>query len=638
MKTFFTCFFLLFSIILLAQVNENNQWAWINGDTTANMSGVYGIQGQASIDNKPGARSNSVTWKDRNGNLWLFGGIGYGSTGSGVGYLNDLWKYDPNINQWTWVKGKSLVNDLGTYGPKGVPNSAYLPAARKGAISWTDLFGNLWLFGGRTTVDLTEAYLNDLWEFDPISNQWTFVSGDNTINSQGIYGTKGTPDKVNKPSGRESSVSWGGDNGILWLFGGYGNGFGGDNSNLPLLNDLWKYDIASNQWTWMSGADYLQGKGYYGTQGTSALANTPGARFASASWKDISGNMWLFGGNGYATNSTTGLLNDLWKYEPLNNQWTWVKGDIIIKSKGLYGTRGIAALGNKPGAREYSIARVDSLGNFLLYEGVGFPSSGLLCNLNDLWEYNTSTNFWTWLKGDSIANILGGVYGSYGTASPLNKPGARNSSVSWSDAMGNLVLFGGYGYATRGINTYLNDLWKLSPYTTLPVTYISTSTKCSNGNVEISWQTAQEANLLKYEIEKSNGSSWIIIGSVNGAGNRIRSNNYTFTDLTYGSEGLYRIAEIDKDGRKVYSPVLRSLCPQLEKLKVWPNPVTTHVTIQSSTKIDRIQVFNEAGILMEDITPTKNNYNLNLSNFSPGSYLLRLETGKQIINRKIIKN
>ena len=46
------------------------------------------------------------------------------------------------------------------------------------------------------------------------------------------------------------------------------------------------------------------------------------------------------------------------------------------------------------------------------------------------------------------------VYGTRGVADPANKPGARSSAVSWTDAKGNLWLFGGYG---GGL--YLNDLW-----------------------------------------------------------------------------------------------------------------------------------------------------------------------------------
>jgi len=35
-----------------------------------------------------------VSWSDASGNLWLFGGEGFDSTGT-EGTLNDLWEYQP---------------------------------------------------------------------------------------------------------------------------------------------------------------------------------------------------------------------------------------------------------------------------------------------------------------------------------------------------------------------------------------------------------------------------------------------------------------------------------------------------------------------------------------------------------------
>jgi len=37
------------------------------------------------------------------GNLWLFGGSGYISSGPSGGLLNDLWEY--SNGQWTWMSG-----------------------------------------------------------------------------------------------------------------------------------------------------------------------------------------------------------------------------------------------------------------------------------------------------------------------------------------------------------------------------------------------------------------------------------------------------------------------------------------------------------------------------------------------------
>ena len=61
---------------------SDSTWTWISGSTTSDQSGVYGEKGEASTENVPGARYSAVGWFDNTKQeLWLFGGIGYGSNG-----------------------------------------------------------------------------------------------------------------------------------------------------------------------------------------------------------------------------------------------------------------------------------------------------------------------------------------------------------------------------------------------------------------------------------------------------------------------------------------------------------------------------------------------------------------------------
>jgi len=55
---------------------------------------VYGLLGTASAGNNPGGRYGAPGWSDGSGHLWLLGGYGYDANGN-LGYLNDLWRYQP---------------------------------------------------------------------------------------------------------------------------------------------------------------------------------------------------------------------------------------------------------------------------------------------------------------------------------------------------------------------------------------------------------------------------------------------------------------------------------------------------------------------------------------------------------------
>jgi hypothetical protein len=413
-------------------------WTWVGGPSTPN-GGVYGTKGVADPNNIPGARYDSITWKDGSGNIWLFGG----SAGK---MLNDLWKFDGA--DWTWVSGSSSTNQLGIYGTKGTAAPENIPGARFGSVSWIDASGNLWLFGGEGYgIDMGccgMGHLNDLWMFD--GQNWTWVGGSNAVFAAGVYGTKGVPDACNVPGCRCYATSCADANGNFWLFGGLGD----TDTGAGYLNDLWKFDGA--MWTWVGGTKLDDQAGVYGTKGVADAANVPEGRGGSVSWIDSNGNFWVFGGHsGLGTEEH--YLNDLWKFDGTN--WTWVGGSSLPNQSGGYGTKGVADACNVPGARRDAASWTDDSGNPWLFGGRGY--SGTLGYLNDLWRFDGAN--WTWVSGSNAPNQYG-VYGTEGVAGSDNVPGSRYNPALWADDSGALYLFGGTGFRAGGSSGRMNDLWK----------------------------------------------------------------------------------------------------------------------------------------------------------------------------------
>lgn len=353
------------------------QWTWMSGSTAANQPGIYGTLGTPSPDNVPGARVDAVGWADKSGDLWLFGGTAFDSTGA-TRFLNDLWKY--SAGQWTWMGGSSvgLPWVAGVYGTQGISAPANVPGGRSGAVAWTDSAGSFWLFGG-TGVDSAGniGYLNDLWKYN--AGQWTWISGSNLANPPGNYGVKGVAAPGNVPSPKIEATGWTDSSGNLWLFGGAR----GPQGQFGALNDLWRF--SGGQWTWIAGSSLDTQPGTYGTKGVADANDTPGSRVAAAAWTDASGNFWLFGGNGYDSFNSVGDLGDLWKFSA--GQWTWVAGASRIEPAGSYGTQGVAAPGNSPGGRYWPSSWVDSAGKLWLFGGRGYDAGGNSGFLNDLWSY-----------------------------------------------------------------------------------------------------------------------------------------------------------------------------------------------------------------------------------------------------------
>jgi len=255
----------------------------------------------------------------------------------------------PGTNQWTWMSGSSTLPLAGflpaVYGTLGTPAAANTPGSRTQAAGWTGSDGRLWLFGGfNFDEQLRLFYYNDLWEFDPSTDEWAWMGGSNTpaancptieqnitCGAAGVYGAQGTAAAGNWPGGRYSTATWVGAAGRLWLYGGWGL----DAKNqVGILGDLWVFDPATGQWTWTGGDSTLpvsgeNDLGVYGILGEPAAGNYPGSLTFASEATDPSGNTWIFGGWGFNNNNQNSLPNKLWEFVQSTGDWGWMAGPVV---------------------------------------------------------------------------------------------------------------------------------------------------------------------------------------------------------------------------------------------------------------------------------------------------------------------
>ena len=420
-------------------------WTWMNGSNTSGALGVY------TGTSTPGARDSVMTWKDSSGNFWLFGGAGTDSAAN-TGGFNDVWEYNTVTSLWTYISGSQTVNppdDLNGSSPGGHPSG------RQAGMVWKDAAGNVWIFGGigSDTSGNTGTYLCDLWMFNMTTRSWTFEGARN----QGDYDSFGAFTAANWPGIRAAAATWTDSSGRLWMFGGQEGG--------SEYNDVWVFDPAQGEWAWMGGASTFNDPGHYGTQGTGATHNIPSARYGVAAWQDAGGKVWLFGGAQYdaATAGNQDFFNDLWEFDPVSGNWTWVAGSSTLSTAGgVYGTLETPASNNYPGARAGAATWADSFGNLWMLGGFGYDSGTSQFYLNDLWLYNPTSKQWAWVGGKSTNTGLGsaGVYGTLGTPAATNQPGGRLAAGGWTDSSGHFWLFGGVGLDSNGTTPGdLNDVW-----------------------------------------------------------------------------------------------------------------------------------------------------------------------------------
>jgi hypothetical protein len=160
----------------------------------------------------------------------------------------------------------------------------------------------------------------------------------------------------------------------------------------------------------------------------------------------------------------------------------------------------------------------------------------------------------------------------------------------------------------------------------------------------LQWATSSETNNKGFIIERSNaGIIWEEIGFVGSklsGGNSNSRLEYDFTDGTpLTGSNLYRLKQLDVDGKVAYSTVRRLNFNHENPVTVYPNPATDNITLTGLSGGEFITLYNISGGVVSQIQ-NNNNHNLDikLDKLTDGVYHLRiLSKNGAITIQKIIK-
>jgi hypothetical protein len=172
-----------------------------------------------------------------------------------------------------------------------------------------------------------------------------------------------------------------------------------------------------------------------------------------------------------------------------------------------------------------------------------------------------------------------------------------------------------------------------------------------NNNAILYWTTSKEEEPMKYEIQKSkDGSRFTTIGEVTGSGNPgSEINNYSFTDpaLLDNTLSWYRIKAIKvHDDKYKYTRVIQLIGDKAGlQIASLINPFKSQVKFDLITGDDglvQVEVIDQYQHILKsgnyNILKGKNTISIsNTDNLPAGFYILRVISGTDVINRKIIK-
>jgi hypothetical protein len=177
---------------------------------------------------------------------------------------------------------------------------------------------------------------------------------------------------------------------------------------------------------------------------------------------------------------------------------------------------------------------------------------------NRYWSLNntgiTFTNYnavFTFVPGDldAGANPIGFYIGKYDGSWTYPSIGTRGATST----------------ELTGVTSFSDFQLGESSLYVLPVTMISFTAETKHGSIVLSWVTANEQTVDRFEIQKStDGINYIVIGQ-KAAANSVHGYQYTFKDPSPSSDAYYRIRTIDQDDKFFYSKTIFIKDKQLQK-------------------------------------------------------------------------
>ncbi|MFW9923179.1 MAG: Kelch repeat-containing protein [Candidatus Thorarchaeota archaeon] len=324
----------------------------------------------AITNNYPSSRyGHEMVYDSKNNLTILFGGE---NTGINHKNLQSTWKFSSQSQDW--LKIDNSISPSCRIGHKMIFNS---------------ITGKILLFGGMEIEDYIRK--NDMWEFDPLNNEWTE-----------LY-----PDVV--PSARsDHAMYFDAKFNIVVLFGGY-------LANDQLSSETWIYNCSSGNWhqinpvihpTIRYGHEFVydsnQNVGvFFGGREIGLTSETWIFNFSSLNWKKLSpstipktryffamaydhfeSKIIMFGGDN--EQSTLRALDDTWTFNTSTENWFEVSPSI------------------KPLPRNNHNMIFDSnLNKTLLFGGLGEDYNYVF---DDFWSYDSTLGEWILLEFNSNNN------------------------------------------------------------------------------------------------------------------------------------------------------------------------------------------------------------------------------------------
>ncbi len=183
---------------------------------------------------------------------------------------------------------------------------------------------------------------------------------------------------------------------------------------------------------------------------------------------------------------------------------------------------------------------------------------------------------------------------------------------------------------------------------------VSFSAVAREGSIELTWSTASEQDVQRFEVERAADNGWSIEGMINGLGDSPVGHSYRYSDrdVVAGTSYSYRLAEVSRDGTRSVLPnivtveagVESALPTEFALMQNFPNPFNPNTQIAFSLPAASdvtLTVFDALGrnvgtLVHSTLAAGNHTVNFDASNMAAGIYFYQLKAGDFSAVRKMM--
>jgi SdrD B-like domain/Secretion system C-terminal sorting domain len=176
----------------------------------------------------------------------------------------------------------------------------------------------------------------------------------------------------------------------------------------------------------------------------------------------------------------------------------------------------------------------------------------------------------------------------------------------------------------------------------LPIKIASFTAVPKGSQVQLDWIVAEQINVATYEVLTStDGRTFTSIATLAATANQSDNYNAIHSNPVAGLN-YYRIKSIDKDGSVSYSDIRKVNFGKGGDVIIYPNPVQTgviNITLTGNMigKSATVSIVSMDGKLIsqQQIANTNQTETIDVSKLASGSYIVRLITNTEVVNKTI---